>query len=59
MPVAKLVAAIIRPQSLEASVIMADRNVKFRPITTGRREPMRQTGYSWMSVPIPAMSMAA
>ena len=28
-----------QPQSLEASVIMADRNVKLRPITTGRREP--------------------
>ena len=27
------------------------------PMTTGRPEPIFQTGYSWSSVPIPAMSM--
>ena len=38
---------------------MADRNVKLRPMTTGSREPTRQMGKSWMSVPMPAMSIAA
>ena len=39
-----MTAPIISPESFAASVIIADRNVKLRPITTGSREPIRQTG---------------
>ena len=33
-------------------------NVKLMPMTMGSPEPMRPSGNSWMSVPMPAMSMA-
>ena len=32
--------------------------VKLMPMTMDRPLPTRQSGYSWMNVPIPAMSMA-
>ena len=37
---------------------MAETKVKLTPITTGRPEPTFQMGYSWMSVPTPAIIMA-
>ena len=37
--------------------IATERNVKLKPITIGRREPIFQIGYSWISVPILAMIM--
>lgn len=33
-------------------------NVKLMPMTMGRPDPTRHSGNSWMSVPMPAMSMA-
>ena len=33
-------------------------NVKLMPMTMGSPDPMRHRGNSWMSVPMPAMSMA-
>ena len=37
---------------------MADTKVKLTPMTTGSPEPTFQMGYSWISVPIPAIIMA-
>ena len=37
---------------------MAETKVKLTPMTMGSPLPMRHTGNSWMSVPMPAMSIA-
>ena len=40
-----------------AIAMAKERKVKLIPITIGRRDPIRHTGWSWTRVPIPAMTI--
>lgn len=53
-----MTAPMREPMPCDAAMPMArERKVKEMPMTIGKREPIRHTGYSCTNVPIPAMTM--